>query len=451
MDSDLHLDTHLPTYDMELSQLSPTYSEHPGASEIILHPEPFAPEISSSTQHWVCETKHMKIDLGPHIWGLSSPSYGLNGTVIGSVKFLEQRQNVEAVTVSFEGRLTTFRPYRGTSSDTTSCIISRTFPLYVSCCGSTFNWDEEHTFSIPIPNEINTPGGGTAPTPPSYNCYFYGSAMEVAYSIKIDMVHKGSNMMRKHETKVIPVYYLPKSQPSEPPLSVIPRPSRLSEETDVYLHWLDRVHTIPVVPSWANSKCKLELASFAQSVFFSIPHPLQYCSGEDIPFAISFVFPTDPALAKLLTRCIRVILLKRITFGTKKKGFSGAKGDDPDSLQHNEWVLTSGTLKYQNEFAEGVRLLRGYIRAGGCGKETSWSVDSIGVQYVLRVAVTPPKPLADHIPNFQSELVVDVTTDHWGPLPHREHCAINGIPTPATGLASDPQANWIGNTAYAVI
>ncbi len=184
--------------------------------------------------------------------------------------------------------MTTFRPYRGTSSDTTSCIISRTFPLYVSCCGSTFNWDEEHTFSIPIPNEINTPGGGTAPTPPSYNCYFYGSAMEVAYSIKIDMVHKGSNMMRKHETyvlmasirkttfllipllsKVIPVYYLPKSQPSEPPLSVIPRPSRLSEETDVYLHWLDRVHTIPVVPSWANSKCKLELASFAQSVFVS--------------------------------------------------------------------------------------------------------------------------------------------------------------------------------------
>lgn len=101
MDTDLTLNTeYLPEYDTDLSLASPSYSAHPGLTEISLHPEPFSPEISSSTHHWSCETKHMRIDLGPHIWGLTSPSYGLGGTVVGSVKFLEQRQHVEQVTVS---------------------------------------------------------------------------------------------------------------------------------------------------------------------------------------------------------------------------------------------------------------------------------------------------------------------------------------------------------------
>ena len=110
--------------------------------------------------------------------------------------------------MQFEGRLTTFRPYRGTNSDSISPIVSRTFPLYTSCMGCVFDWEAEHPFTIPIPTEINTPGGGTAPTPPSFNCYFYGSAVEVTYTIKIDMVHKGNlNNLRRHETyDFLPAY-----------------------------------------------------------------------------------------------------------------------------------------------------------------------------------------------------------------------------------------------------
>ena len=47
---------------------------------------------------------------------------------------------------------------------------------------------------------------------------------------------------------------------------------------------------------------------------------------------------------------------------------------------HHEWPLDSGTLKSQNEFAEGIRLLRGSIKAGVGGKEASWTVDGTGVQ-----------------------------------------------------------------------
>ncbi|PBK77657.1 hypothetical protein ARMSODRAFT_946504 [Armillaria solidipes] len=449
MDADLTLNTeYLPEYDTDLSLASPSYSAHPGLTEISLHPEPFSPEISSSTHHWSCETKHMRIDLGPHIWGLTSPSYGLGGTVVGSVKFLEQRQHVEQVTVSFEGRLTTFRPYRGTNSDSASPIVSRTFPLYTSCMGCVFDWEAEHPFTIPIPTEINTPGGGTAPTPPSFNCYFYGSAVEVTYTIKIDMVHKGNlNNLRRHETKAIPVYYLPKTQPADPPLSTIPRPSRLSEETDIYLHWLDRVHTAPATPSWTNTKCKSEMDRFMKAVYVSIPTPQRFSAGDEIPFAVSLLFTKEPYFAKLLTRCIRVVLLKRISFGPKKKTFN-SNSEENDNSNHSEWVLTSGQLKYQNEFAEGVRLLRGYVKAGATGKESSWLVDSVGVQYVIRVTVVPPKNLADHIPLFHHEEIVELTTDHWGPSPQP---VVNGMPTPAIGLASDPQSNWIGNTVYAVV
>ena len=100
MDTDIPLDIQLPSYEIDVSEHSPTYSERPGITEIRLHPEPFAPQTSSSTQHWVCETKHMKIDLGPHIWGLNAPSYGLNGVVEGTILFLNKRPNVEQVSVT---------------------------------------------------------------------------------------------------------------------------------------------------------------------------------------------------------------------------------------------------------------------------------------------------------------------------------------------------------------
>ncbi|KIY65204.1 hypothetical protein CYLTODRAFT_424555 [Cylindrobasidium torrendii FP15055 ss-10] len=440
---DVPLDIQLPAYELDVVERSPTYSERPGLSEIRLHPEPLSPNPSCSTQHWRCETKHMKIDLGPHIWGLSSPSYGQNGTVVGSIRLTGQRLNIEQLSVTFEGRLTTFRPYYGPNSDTAATVVSHTVQLYSACTGVAFPWDKEHHFSMPIPSEVNTPGGSTVPTPPSYNCYFYGSALGLAYSIKIDLVHK-SNGIRKHESKVIPVYYLPKSRPTEPQLSTIPRPARLQDDSPLYLSWLDKVHTTPVIPSWP-SRCKQSLEPFEKSIFLSLPDPLVACSGDNLPFGISLIYPSDPALAKILTRCIRVTLVKRILFGPRRRLLG--KSDDTESA-HSEWVLDTGELKSQNEFAEGVRLLRGFVKVGGRGREASWHVDCTGVQYLLKLSIVPPKHMACYIPVFSAEVPVEVTTDHWDPLAYREESSLDGIPTPAIGLASDPSANWIGTSAY---
>jgi hypothetical protein len=79
------------------------------------------------------------------------------------------------------------------------------------------------------------------------------------------------------------------------------------------------------------------------------------------------VFPDDPVLASLLTKSIRIQLLQRLNVW--KKGTV--------EVIQQDTVLTSATLRYGQEYQEGVALLKGEIKAGDQGKEVSWSLDTI--------------------------------------------------------------------------
>lgn len=127
--------------------------------------------------------------------------------------------------------------------------------------------------------------------------------------------------------------------------------------------------------------------------------------------------------------------------------------DVANASLYREWAISNGKLRYQNEYNEGLTLLRGYIDAGEAGKESSWRLgDTAEVQvryacwrpcycpvfpsqYLLRVTVTPPKHIQGHIPDFKHEEIVDLTTDHWGAL-DRELNSTGGVPTPALGMVS---------------
>jgi hypothetical protein len=77
---------------------SPTYSIEPGHAEHVIQPQP--PSDSNRHLGWIFETDHMQVNLGPRIWNLHQPSYGLSGKVQGCVKFKGVQSKVTQVTVT---------------------------------------------------------------------------------------------------------------------------------------------------------------------------------------------------------------------------------------------------------------------------------------------------------------------------------------------------------------
>jgi hypothetical protein len=89
---------------------------------------------------------------------------------------------------------------------------------------------------------------------------------------------------------------------------------------------------------------------------------------------LSVVSPHEPATAKLLASNIRMQLVKR----TRLYDNNG-KTDTRDIL------LSSGEFQGITETTEGVTLLRGTIKAGSAGRESSWQIEgTIEVQVSAR-------------------------------------------------------------------
>ncbi|KAL0947343.1 hypothetical protein HGRIS_013461 [Hohenbuehelia grisea] len=291
-------------------------------------------------------------------------------------------------------------------------------------------WGEEQLFSIPIPSEVNVQGA-LSKLPPSFSAYYQNLSCEITYCLKFHMTRKG---MRRHESKTIPILYLPKTRPSEPPLAAIPRPSR--ELTDAPTPMFERVKTVGLLPYWPMDakrqlKGRTNLDDFSKSVYFSLPEPQCFSSGEQIPFTLSLVFPENPVLAQLLARNIRIVLLKRTRLWRRTE-----KKKEADIVVRDS-TIASAQMRYINEYSEGVTLLRGTIRAGAEGRESSWCVEGVAeTQYILRVILHPPNHVTGHLPSFRNDEVLQITTDSWGTL-ERELTATGGTPTPALGLASN--------------
>ena len=85
----------LPSYsDYAEAPASPTYSLTAGNLERTI------PSTASSLpdgRQWIFTADHMFINLGPRIWDLQAPCYGLQGKVEGSIKFKGERSHVVQV------------------------------------------------------------------------------------------------------------------------------------------------------------------------------------------------------------------------------------------------------------------------------------------------------------------------------------------------------------------
>ncbi|KAJ3993482.1 hypothetical protein F5050DRAFT_1577553 [Lentinula boryana] len=437
---DIPLDTDSFDFDTigSTSLSTPTYSLVPSRTEITLDVKRLDPHGPS----WVYRTKHMTIDLGRRFWGTSSPAYGLHDKIEGLVKLTGHHPElIEDISVTLEGHLATTVLADGGVARSNTLFMHHAVSLPLSSHPAE---GDEYPFVISIPSEI-TLQGVTALTPPSFYRLHLGVTGEIVYSLKVTMTRQATRMSFKHEpteSQTIPILYFPKTRPSDPPLADIPKPlsDRDAHFTSPSVNIAEHVDTFPLSPRWsyASSHAKHPLTPFQNSVFFSIPAPQSFASGEPIPFFLSLVFPDSPAQASLYTKTITVTLMKQLTVRSAKshlrKLSSSADLDAYGPPVVRRWVLTSGHLETRSEYSEGVYLLRGWISAGELGRGCSWQVGRIGrLQYFLEVEIASPASMEDHIPAFHLEKEVEITTDCWETM-NRELQSMGGVPTPALGL-----------------
>ncbi|KAJ3739311.1 hypothetical protein DFH05DRAFT_1407556 [Lentinula detonsa] len=417
---------------------TPTYSLVPSRTEITLDAKRLDPHGPS----WVYRTKHMTIDLGRRFWGTSSPAYGLHDKIEGLVKLTGHHPElIEDISVTLEGHLATTVLADGGVARSNTLFMHHAVSLPLSSRPAE---GDEYPFVISIPSEI-TLQGVTALTPPSFYRLHLGVTGEIAYSLKVTMTRQATRMSFKHEpteSQTIPILYFPKTRPSDPPLADIPKPlsDRDPHFTSPSVNIAEHVDTFPLSPRWSyvSSHAKHPLTPFQNSVFFSMPAPQSFASGEPIPFFLSLVFPDSPAQASLYTKTITVTLMKQLTVRSAKshlrKLSSSADLDAYGPPVVRRWVLSSGHLETRSEYSEGVYLLRGWISAGELGRGCSWQVGRIGrLQYFLEVEIASPASMEDHIPAFHLEKEVEITTDCWETM-NRELQSMGGVPTPALGL-----------------
>lgn len=88
-----------PPYEVEEDQPLPIYSCSVASSECLLQIEP-PPMTGCPACDWMFETKHMRINLGPRLWNLHTPSYGLNGRIEGTIRLSGHQDRIESVTMT---------------------------------------------------------------------------------------------------------------------------------------------------------------------------------------------------------------------------------------------------------------------------------------------------------------------------------------------------------------
>jgi hypothetical protein len=90
-----------PYYEPAQPSFTPAYTSIAGTSERVLQSAECP--LLAGDREWVYKTDHMSINLGS-LWGLHTPSCGLNGKVEGSVTFTGEQHHVERVTATVRGR-----------------------------------------------------------------------------------------------------------------------------------------------------------------------------------------------------------------------------------------------------------------------------------------------------------------------------------------------------------
>ncbi|PBK99604.1 hypothetical protein ARMGADRAFT_1161234, partial [Armillaria gallica] len=221
---------------------APVYSQDSSSSELL--------------QHDAASMRSQALDLydeayGGRLWPSLDP---LSGNL----------SSVTKVTLTLGGCIIT-------SERRSSTFLSRTITVHISFTTSGPQRDS-CSFSLPIPTEINT--NGVSSMLPSFSCYNCDAMYDVSYFIKVRMVRKKSGFCM-YESRRIPIMYLPKSEPYEPP------PVRMTPSK------VEKMSLSSMTPQWIDSK-NGHCPACPPGRFRDISLPsTDFASGNRIPFSLS--------------------------------------------------------------------------------------------------------------------------------------------------------------------
>ncbi|KAI9452324.1 hypothetical protein F5148DRAFT_1236571 [Russula earlei] len=390
--------------DRPLEPPTPPYSPVADSSEYVFTP-PTSASISnsdsgsafnadplwSSAASFVYPSSLVNVSLGRRLWNPRRPVYGFNGTVQGGVRLGEKCTHVVRVEVSLLGRVTVTTSERGLMSAlinrnlVTSSVVISSPPR-----GGFTPTGECLPFSIPFPSYAS---GSTATLPPSFASWSPTSSSDVEYCIRVDVHRKG---LRRHETRLIPIMYFPKTWPSHS----IPTPQRLLSDSNAY----QTVSLPPVLPDTICPKAK----STIPKVELSYPSGVTYSSGSSFPLKLAIQSMEAPALAQLLIRGLEAHLIKRII----------ARSPGGQVIAGREMIFN--------------------LTLGECGKEQSWGIDDVmEVAVSLRSAVRFVKPTDRSVEQYKHLSRIAVATEPMGGARDRGLLGFGGFSDPAIGMSDE--------------
>ncbi|KAK7693293.1 hypothetical protein QCA50_002860 [Cerrena zonata] len=401
----------------------PTYTELAHTSERVLHSAPASPVTSRDTichPAYTYRTDHLEVDLGRSPWSLQYAAYGKGGVITGSVKFTKKCTHVAKVTVTLLGYLITKaseHPLVAVPQVFKTCLVSKTMTLHSTAFkkSETVPADKTYFFTIPFPEQVKDHPG--MPLPPTFTTFHPAAITDVEYSLQVDVVRKG---LHRHEMFTIPVLYFPKSQPLVPEV-----PEDFLESPSVMSPLDKRVKQITVQPKFREGSCLSMPLDDVPSVNLLLPSSGAFASGSTIPVSLVVMCPSSPALAQALSAAVGLFLVKR-----KKLWVNGGR-----QISVREQLVHKAETFRMTELSEHEKYLSLQLKVGEPGCEYSFKVDgALEVEYFVRLIIRPP-PYLKHLPVFQHDQPINVTTDQHGTL-ERELLMMGGVPMPALGLAS---------------
>ncbi|KAJ1306559.1 hypothetical protein OPQ81_007560 [Rhizoctonia solani] len=372
---------------------SPPYSASVTDGERILELRPSLSTLPTNLpDQYVFRSQRIKLDLGTRIWPTCTPCFGSMGVIQGTVS-VTSLDHVKRLTVTVEAVVKSSFMERGVlAGHIESVLFQRSVTLYV-------NESRTSEAALYYPFSINLPATcdkGTNALPPSFVCYLPGVSAEIRYRIRVDMSRSG---LRRRESLVVPILYLPRSHTPPTPQNI----SLFSDQTSLLpdSQGMKELHLAPksIIKPKKSDKSKATSTSDVQAKI-SLPFPLVAASGDRIPFVIT-VYSQSQALAALYTDIsLQLVKVTRI------------KVYEKSSLK--EVVLAAGEVYDSEELGNGMQILRGELGNGVPGAELSWSAAGVvEVRHMIRLSIKPPPctaALSANLPMFEGTVAVEIVT-----------------------------------------
>ncbi|KAI0273823.1 hypothetical protein BC834DRAFT_231787 [Gloeopeniophorella convolvens] len=364
-------------------------------------------EFWSPSGCFLYDSPLVSISLGRRVWGPRQPVYGFNGVVHGAVKLNQKCSHV--FRLELLGKVKVTASNRGMIAGVVDRdLLTSTVVLSSPPSGKFAPTEQCFPFSIPWPSYVK---GETSLLPPSYTVWSPAFSAEFEYCVRVDIYRKG---LRRHEVKMIPILYFPKTWPSHPP----PRSDAIFDR-DVTP---DGYKTITLPPEWPSDACPKERAKATMPVVqFSFPSGVTHASGHPIPLRVSIHSNGAPALAKLLIQGVEVQVIRRMVAWSESGHVAGGR----------ENVICKGTLIETDTSQEGSAVSYHEVVPGEPGSEQSWVFTGVAeVAYFIRVAIACPKGTVNFIPTYKHIARIQVSSEPWGTR-ERELLQFGGVSAPA--------------------